>query len=58
MVMLYSGDNGVDAPSPTYQHVVVRGLPYERGFSHGTQARSKVRANVEYYEQPGKLAEG
>ncbi|KAJ7596539.1 peptidase C45 acyl-coenzyme A:6-aminopenicillanic acid acyl-transferase [Mycena floridula] len=41
--------------SPTYQHIVVRGLPYDRGFQHGAQARDKVRTNVEYYSQPGKL---
>ncbi|KAJ5825567.1 peptidase C45 acyl-coenzyme A:6-aminopenicillanic acid acyl-transferase [Penicillium riverlandense] len=40
-----------------YQHVVVRGLPYERGYSHGQQAASKVKANVEYYKRPGKLTE-
>ncbi|KAJ9137495.1 Peptidase C45 acyl-coenzyme A [Pleurostoma richardsiae] len=43
-------------PTPTYQHVVVRGLPYNRGLSHGQQAGTKVRANVEYYRRPGKLA--
>ncbi|KND90055.1 Acyl-coenzyme A:6-aminopenicillanic-acid-acyltransferase 40 kDa form [Tolypocladium ophioglossoides CBS 100239] len=47
-------DSSTDAS--VYQHVVVRGLPYERGLSHGQQARSKVRANVEYYRRPGKLA--
>jgi isopenicillin-N N-acyltransferase-like protein len=41
----------------SYQHVVVRGLPYDRGLSHGQQAKDKVQANVEYYKQPGKLAE-
>lgn len=41
----------------SYQHVVVRGLPYDRGLSHGQQAKSKVQANVDYYKQPGKLAE-
>ena len=39
-----------------YQHVVVEGLPYQRGFSHGQQAGAKVRANVAYYKQRGKLA--
>jgi isopenicillin-N N-acyltransferase like protein len=59
MVMPHkSSNNRAEAPSPTYQHVVVRGLPYERGLSHGQQAASKVRANVAYYEQPGKLASG
>ncbi|KAJ5981014.1 peptidase C45 acyl-coenzyme A:6-aminopenicillanic acid acyl-transferase [Penicillium waksmanii] len=41
----------------SYQHVVVHGLPYDRGLSHGQQAKDKVQANVEYYKQPGKLAE-
>ncbi|KAE9375888.1 peptidase C45 acyl-coenzyme A:6-aminopenicillanic acid acyl-transferase [Stipitochalara longipes BDJ] len=41
---------------PTYQHVVVTGVPYRRGLMHGVKARNKVRANVEYYKQPGKLA--
>lgn len=44
-----------EAPS-VYQHVVARGLPYERGVTHGQQAAAKVRANVEYYKTPGKLA--
>jgi isopenicillin-N N-acyltransferase-like protein len=54
--MPHLNSNEVEVPSPTYQHVVVRGLPYERGISHGQQARHKVRANVQYYKQPGKLA--
>lgn len=56
MILPHSSGSGAETPSPTYQHVVVRGLPYERGFSHGHQAKSKVQANVNYYEQPGKLA--
>lgn len=40
---------------PYYQHVVVRGPPYDRGLSHGEQAREKIRKNVAYYKQPGKL---
>ncbi|KAJ5618837.1 Peptidase C45 acyl-coenzyme A:6-aminopenicillanic acid acyl-transferase [Penicillium lagena] len=43
------------AASPFYQHVVVQGLPYDRGFSHGEQAREKIQRNVKYYKQPGKL---
>ncbi len=43
-------------PSPYYQHVIARGLPYERGLAHGRQAAQKVRDNVEYYKTPGKLA--
>ncbi|OAQ75935.1 peptidase C45 acyl-coenzyme A:6-aminopenicillanic acid acyl-transferase [Purpureocillium lilacinum] len=38
-----------------YQHVVVRGPPYERGLSHGQQAREKILASLEHYSQPGKL---
>lgn len=56
--MPHANSNGTNILSPTYQHVIVHGLPYERGFSHGQQAKSKVRANVDYYEQPGKLAPG
>ncbi|KAJ6440195.1 peptidase C45 acyl-coenzyme A:6-aminopenicillanic acid acyl-transferase [Purpureocillium lavendulum] len=42
--------------APTnYQHVVVRGPPYERGLSHGQQARAKILASLEHYSQPGKL---
>lgn len=51
-----NGSSGAGGPTPTYQHVVVEGLPYQRGLSHGQQAGSKVRANVAYYKQPGKLA--
>lgn len=40
-----------------YQHVVARGLPYERGLIHGRAAQSKVKANIDYYKRPGKLAE-
>jgi isopenicillin-N N-acyltransferase-like protein len=58
MIMPHNSSNQADGPSPTYQQVVVRGLPYERGFSHGQQAKLKVQANVAYYEQPGKLAPG
>jgi isopenicillin-N N-acyltransferase-like protein len=38
-----------------YQHIVVKGLPYDRGFSHGTQVTEKIRFNVDYYKRPGKL---
>ncbi|EKV05349.1 Acyl-coenzyme A:6-aminopenicillanic-acid-acyltransferase 40 kDa form, putative [Penicillium digitatum PHI26] len=40
---------------PFYQHVVVTGLPYDRGFSYGEQTKEKIRLNVAYYKQPGKL---
>ncbi|KAF3387899.1 hypothetical protein DPV78_012334 [Talaromyces pinophilus] len=33
-----------------YQHVVVSGTPWERGTSHGTQARSKIQTNVNRYK--------
>ncbi|CAM1503508.1 Fc.00g010990.m01.CDS01 [Cosmosporella sp. VM-42] len=33
------------------------GLPYDRGFFHGQEAKSKVQENVRYYRQPGKLAQ-
>jgi isopenicillin-N N-acyltransferase-like protein len=41
--------------SLTYQHVVVHGLPYDRGFSHGQQVQSKIALNVANYKKPGKL---
>lgn len=40
---------------PFYQHVVVKGLPYDRGFSYGEQTKEKIQLNVKYYKQPGKL---
>lgn len=45
------------APQPKnhYQHVVVSGLPYDRGFSHGSQLKEKIHQNVAYYKLPGKL---
>ena len=48
----------IDHPIETsthYQHVVVKGLPYDRGFSHGTQVKDKIHTNVAYYKLPGKL---
>lgn len=43
------------SPSPSYQHVVVRGFPYERGLSHGQQAKEKIRSNISHYKLPGQL---
>ncbi|KAH7025665.1 uncharacterized protein B0I36DRAFT_293256 [Microdochium trichocladiopsis] len=49
------------SPGPTspssryYQHIIVHGLPYDRGYSHGTQLRTKIHANIAYYKLPGKL---
>ncbi|KAJ5977771.1 Peptidase C45 acyl-coenzyme A:6-aminopenicillanic acid acyl-transferase [Penicillium viridicatum] len=40
---------------PFYQHVVVNGLPYDRGFSYGEQTKEKIQLNVAYYKQSGKL---
>ncbi|KAJ5964955.1 Peptidase C45 acyl-coenzyme A:6-aminopenicillanic acid acyl-transferase [Penicillium vulpinum] len=40
---------------PFFQHVVVHGLPYDRGFSYGEQTKEKIQRNVTYYKQPGKL---
>ncbi|KAH8682581.1 hypothetical protein BX600DRAFT_374941 [Xylariales sp. PMI_506] len=39
----------------TYQHIIVEGLPYDRGFSHGSQVKEKIHTNVAYYKLPGKL---
>ncbi|TQS32436.1 hypothetical protein Golomagni_07246 [Golovinomyces magnicellulatus] len=41
--------------SSGYQHVVITGLPYDRGLSHGQQAKQKIRASIDHYNQPGKL---
>jgi isopenicillin-N N-acyltransferase-like protein len=38
-----------------YQHVVVSGTPWERGFSHGTQARGKIQTNVNRYKVSSSL---
>jgi len=46
---------GHSQPQSHYQHIVVKGLPYDRGFSHGTQVTEKIRFNVDYYKRPGKL---
>ncbi|KAJ4861323.1 hypothetical protein T069G_02277 [Trichoderma breve] len=38
-----------------YQHIVLRGLPYERGHTHGEQARQKILDSLAHYHAPGKL---
>ncbi|OKL55886.1 hypothetical protein UA08_08944 [Talaromyces atroroseus] len=38
-----------------YQHVVVSGTPWERGFSHGSQARDKIQTNVNRYKVSSSL---
>ena len=40
---------------PNFQHVVVEGLPYDRGVSHGQQAKEKILRGLAHYNQPGKL---
>ncbi|KAJ5578810.1 Peptidase C45 acyl-coenzyme A:6-aminopenicillanic acid acyl-transferase [Penicillium hispanicum] len=40
---------------PFFQHIVVHGLPYDRGFSYGEQTKEKIRRNVTFYKQSGKL---
>ncbi|KAF2095305.1 hypothetical protein NA57DRAFT_68240 [Rhizodiscina lignyota] len=42
-------------PQPNYQHIVVKGLPYDRGFSYGAQTKEKVQKCLAHYRQPGKL---
>lgn len=47
-----------DSPAPQtafYQHIVVSGLPYARGLSHGQQVTEKIHQNISYYKIPGKL---
>jgi isopenicillin-N N-acyltransferase like protein len=38
-----------------YQHVVVSGTSWERGHSHGTQARGKIQTNVNRYKASSSL---
>ena len=38
-----------------YEHIVVTGLPYDRGLSHGQQVKGKILANIAYYHRPGKM---
>jgi hypothetical protein len=38
-----------------YQHIVVSGLPYDRGFQHGQQLKDKILINIDHYNKPGKL---
>jgi isopenicillin-N N-acyltransferase like protein len=40
---------------PFYQHIVAKGLPYDRGFTHGSLAKEKIKANIAHYKLPGKL---
>ena len=41
--------------SPNFQHIVVEGLPYDRGVSHRQQAKEKILKGLAYYNQPEKL---
>lgn len=34
----------------TYQHIVVSGLPFQRGESHGRQAKGKILNMISYYQ--------
>ncbi|KAM0454573.1 hypothetical protein ACHAPV_005679 [Trichoderma viride] len=38
-----------------YQHIVLKGLPYDRGFTHGEQAKQKILDSLAHYHKPGKL---
>lgn len=42
-------------PPSNYQHIVLKGLPYERGHTHGEQARQKILDSLAHYHAPGKL---
>lgn len=35
--------------SEFYQHIVVKGTPFERGFSHGTQLKEKIQQLANHY---------
>ncbi|KAL7927974.1 hypothetical protein ACQKWADRAFT_278370 [Trichoderma austrokoningii] len=38
-----------------YQHIVLKGLPYDRGYTHGEQAKQKILDSLAHYHKPGKL---
>lgn len=38
-----------------YQHIVVSGTPYERGYSHGLQAQNKILTNIKRYKSSPSL---
>jgi isopenicillin-N N-acyltransferase-like protein len=38
-----------------YQHILLKGLPYDRGFTHGEQAKQKILDSLAHYHKPGKL---
>ncbi|KAK9776131.1 putative Peptidase C45 hydrolase domain-containing protein [Seiridium cardinale] len=38
-----------------YEHIVVSGLPAQRGKQYGQKAAEKIRKNVAHYLQPGQL---
>lgn len=40
-VIITAADSPTEVSSFRYQHVVVGGLPYERGYSHGNQVHEK-----------------
>ncbi|KAH6682062.1 peptidase C45 acyl-coenzyme A:6-aminopenicillanic acid acyl-transferase [Halenospora varia] len=42
-------------PPQKYEHIVVSGNAYERGFQHGTKAGAKVRFNVDTYRHSASL---
>ncbi|KAH8807655.1 peptidase C45 acyl-coenzyme A:6-aminopenicillanic acid acyl-transferase [Xylogone sp. PMI_703] len=44
-----SSNTTASSYTSTYQHIVVSGSAYERGYQHGVQAASKVIFNINYY---------
>lgn len=38
-----------------YQHVLVRGTPYERGYQHGSQASAKIHFNIAKYKTSASM---
>ena len=38
-----------------YEHIVISGLPEERGRQYGRKAKDKIRKNIAHYLQPGQL---
>ncbi|KAJ6645912.1 hypothetical protein Bhyg_01121, partial [Pseudolycoriella hygida] len=46
----------IDSQNPNeYDHIIVRGLPFERGVSHGIQAKDKILRGIALYKTSTKV---
>ncbi|CAL8096172.1 unnamed protein product [Orchesella dallaii] len=43
-------EKATNAQIPSYQHIIVSGLPFQRGESHGRQAKDKILTLISYYK--------